>query len=542
MSDTSPLERPTSMREKLAQLIFVRIGSNLPPVQTADEDAGRIQCLLKECPLGGLILFNGRQGSTAQTLASLQTESQFPLLVTSDIERGVGQQLLGHTMFPHAMAFDALGDDAESAVKHFAKLTAAMARANGIHITFGPVADVNIDPLNPIIATRAFGDKPERVSQLVQAFIEGCQSEGLLATAKHYPGHGNTHEDSHSELPKVDSSREELEACEFTPFQAAIEADVALIMSAHVQYPALDPTGKPATLSYPILTELLRNQLGFQGAEISDSLLMEGVKQESADEGTLAVEALEAGVDILLDVAEPVATLNALEAAVTQGRLSEERVEEAFNRLWGLKEKIFGGPPRPAGIFLGNNFMPDELGEKVATSFAQECAKRAVHLVQDKPEILPLDPKRKLSAVLIKPFETNLDLPEQPLAAELRKRFAEVSYSELGPSSEQAELEEAFEHATGAEQVLVAMIVKPAAWHRFGLEERYADLLQKILQHKNCVLASLGTPEALKSFDAVGTQICTYSDVDVSQIALADRLVDSGQQQDPLKVIDQPNA
>ncbi|MCA9231866.1 MAG: hypothetical protein KDA57_14550 [Planctomycetales bacterium] len=517
--------KPKSLREKLAQLIFVRIGSNLPPVRTVEQDAERIANLLQECPVGGLLLFNGRRGETAHTLADLQSQSQYPLLVASDIERGVGQQILGHTMFPHAMAFDALGEEAEQAVRQFAKCTAIMARANGIHITFAPVADVNIDPRNPIISTRAFGSEPGRVSQLVKVFVESCQSEGLLATAKHFPGHGNTHEDSHSMLPRVESTRDELEACELAPFRAAIAAQVALVMTAHVQYPGLDDSGKPATLSAPILTNLLRSKLGFQGAVASDSLLMEGVKREAADEGTLAVEAINAGVDLLLDVADPIATLDALERAVLQQQLAEARAEQAFERLWRLKELAFRERDASAALVPLDTQQPTETGESLAAELALDDARRAVTVVCDEQSLLPLASDRSLLAVLLKPFETNLDAPEQPLAEALCERFARSTYFELGPSCEQATLEEILHCARSAEQLLIAMIVKPAAWHRFGLDEKHKTLLQQLLQHPGCVLASLGTPEALKPFANAGVQICAYSDVPVSQRALAERLI-----------------
>lgn len=527
MTNFPHLEKPSSLREKLAQLIFVRIGSNLQPVQTVEQEASRVANLLKECPIGGLLLFNGRRGETARTLAHLQTQSRCPLLVAADIERGAGQQLIGHTMFPHAMAFDAIGEEAEEAVRLFAKLTAATARSNGIHIAFAPVADVNIDPENPIIATRAFGSEPQRVAQLVSAFVTSCQAEGLLATAKHFPGHGNTHEDSHSSLPCVDSSLRDLQACELVPFRAAIEAGVSLIMTAHVQYPQLDASGKPATLSYPILTELLRNQMGFQGAIVSDSLLMEGVKRESANEGSLAVEALEAGVDILLDVADPVATLDALFEACSQGRLSQERIEEAFSRLWDLKELAFTERNDSTNRVPVDVNFPAETGEQLAASLALSCARNAVEIMGNSKKLLPLSTDRSLLTVLLKPFETDLDLPEQPLAEELRKRFSQSTYFELGPNSNQAEVDGILAEAKNAEQVLVAMIVKPAAWHRFGLEEKHANLLEKLLQHECCVLASLGTPESLKPFDEASAKICTYSDVPVSQTALAEAIVNT---------------
>ncbi|QDS98288.1 glycoside hydrolase family 3 protein [Adhaeretor mobilis] len=519
MTDAKLKKRPTELREKLAQLMFVRIGSNLSPVRTVGDDAARIENLLKECPVGGLILFNGRRGETAQTLDRLQSLSEIPLLVGSDIERGVGQQLLGHVVFPHAMAFEAMGDQAVQAVREFAEVTAKMALANGIHITFSPVADVNSEPRNPIIATRAYGTTPARAAELVSAFVESTQAAGLLSAAKHFPGHGDTQDDSHSDLPVVDKSAEELHACELVPFKAAIRQEVSLIMTAHVQYPQLDDSGRPATLSQPILTDLLRKEMGFAGAIISDSLLMEGVKQQSTDEGSLAIDALTAGVDILLDVADPKDTLDALVQAVGDGRLTTTRVEEAFEVVWQLKERIFAKPA------IAAQGTPTDRGESQAEQLAADYASQAVTLVRNDKTLLPLNPDKSLLAVLLKPFTTSLDDPEQALAGALRTQFPSLSYFELGPESSQVDNETILQQAAAAEQVLVAMIVKPAAWHRFGLNERHQTLVQSLSEHQHCVLASLGTREALDPFSQAKVQICTFSDVPVSQRALVERIV-----------------
>ena len=291
------------LRDKLAQLMMVRIGSNLPPVRTVRQDAGRVEKLLDAEPLGGLVLFNGSYAESPAVIASLQRQSRYPLLVGSDLERGVGQQLQGMPLFPHAMAFGQGGDEALATTEQFARLTAAGMRHCGVHVNFAPVADVHSEPRNPIIATRAFADDPERAAEMAAAFVKGCRAGGVLATAKHFPGHGNTHEDSHDTVPAVAASRAELELCELVPFRAAIGEGVPIVMSAHVRYPGLDPSGRPATLSPVILIDVLRGELGFQGAVFSDSLLMDGVKSQAANEGELAVAALLAGIDVLLDIA-----------------------------------------------------------------------------------------------------------------------------------------------------------------------------------------------------------------------------------------------
>jgi beta-glucosidase-like glycosyl hydrolase len=519
------LSRPANLREKIAQLMFVRVGSNLPPIRTVEEDAQRFRQMLASCPVGGLLLFNGRREATPDTLASLQSASSQPLLVAADIERGVGQQLLGHAQFPHAMGFESLGGDADQAVHRFAHLTAAIARANGIHITLAPVADVNVDPRNPIIATRAFGSDPDRVASLVSAFVKGTRSGGLLSTAKHFPGHGNTHEDSHHTLPTVSASREEMESCELTPFRAAIAIDVPLVMTAHVRYPHLDKSGKCATLSHPILTELLREQLGFRGAVVSDSLLMDGVKSQTASEGELAVEALLAGVDILLDVADPVSALAAMEQAVCSGDLPEQRVEEAFERLWRLKEAVFvGHSPMLADSTIGTE---DEMSEvlRQADEHALSVATRSITCLSGDKSLLPFAKEKSFCTVLVRPHTSQVEPVEQPLGASLRHQFPECAYYEITPNSDSGAIADVVQAASTAEQLLIALIVKPSAWRRFGLLDDQSALVKQLTQGRKCVLASLGTPESLQEFGDATLSLCTYSDVPNSQVALARYLV-----------------
>jgi beta-glucosidase-like glycosyl hydrolase len=506
------------LTQRLADLMMVRIGSNLPPVRTVEQDESRVMQLLEQCPVGGLVLFNGRAEATPATLQRLQQASATPLLVAADIERGVGQQLHGGTVFPHQRAMAAMGDEAEAAVEEFARQTAREARAAGLHITFGPVADVNSDPRNPIIATRAFGEEPRDVARLVAAYVRGCRTGGILSTAKHFPGHGNTHEDSHHELPTVAGSIAELQATELVPFAAAIEAGVDLVMTAHVRYPALDPTGAPATVSRPILTDLLRHQMGFTGVVVSDSLLMEGVKGRFATEGELAIAALEAGVDLLLDVADPVSTLAALVAALESQRLREQRVEEAWQRVWRLRSQV-SGPGTSAG--------PDTTDHSFAGSAALplRIARRATQVLDASEGALPLDSKRPLSVVLLKPYVTHLDPPRQPLAAALEDAFEQVCYWEITPESPSDALAQLTGQLLQADQVCVAMVVKPAAWHRFGLPGEWSAWLRQLLAQRKVVVACLGSPEGLREFsEAAEAAICTYSDVAVSQQALVDCL------------------
>lgn len=510
-----PADAP--MREKLAQLMFVRIGSNLPPVKTVEEDEARVAELLKSCTLGGLIVFNGSYAATPATLARLQRQSRYPLLVSSDLERGAGQQLRGYPLFPHAMAFDALGPGAGEAVFKFAELTGQTSRAAGVHITFGPVADVNSDPRNPIISTRAFAADSTRAAELAAEFVRGCNAAGFLSAAKHFPGHGNTHEDSHHALPTVDATREEMAVREFPPFKSAIAAGVPLVMSAHVRYPALDAAGAAATLSKPILTDVLRGELGFEGAVVSDSLLMEGVKIGCANEGELALKAINAGVDILLDVADPAGTLDSLKKAVAAGTLSEARVNEALARVLRLKAAAFSAPASQA--------FNEAENRRQTEAMALDIARRATVVPKQTGGLLPFTPERSLCAVLVNPFPLPSNAEPPPLGKMLAEKFPRLDYFELGAEPSDADLARIAELAAKADQLLAAFVVKPAAWHRFGLPPRLRDWLQGLVAKRPTVIACLGAPQGLDPLAEAPVQICTYSDVPVSQAALVERLL-----------------
>jgi beta-N-acetylhexosaminidase len=513
-----PVADPNSLtlREKLAQLIFVRIGSNLPPVKTVEDDVDRVEDLLRQYPLGGLLLFNGQRDQTARTLERLQAVARYPLLVGADIERGIGQQLRGYTLFPHAMAFDALGDDAATAVRDFSRLTGLAARAHGLHISFSPVADVNIDPRNPIISTRSFGNDPTRVAELTAAYVSGAKAAGLLTAAKHFPGHGNTHEDSHHELPTVNSGLAELQACELVPFRAAIKAGAELLMTAHVTFPAFDDSGTPATLSKPILSDLLRGEMGFTGAVISDSLLMEAVSKQFSSEGELAAHALLAGVDILLDIKDPGVVLRDLELRVSDGRIPLARVDEAVARIFHLKELAFDSATVPAIPEIANIIDESEL-------LAKNVALQSIRTINfhSKPA---LSTDREVLTVLLRPHQSHLDPPEQPLGKFMRRRFSHCHYRELKPNSTEADYAKVLKQALAAEQVVIAMIVKPAAWHRFGLLPEQDQFVRELISQRDYTLASLGSPVPLEDYPAAAHRVCAYSDVFVSQDALAEYL------------------
>ena len=316
--------------------------------------------------VGGFILFGGPARVVRELTADLRARSATPLLIGADLERGAGQQFSGAISLPPAAAFGAIGD--LDATRRAGELTGREARALGVDWVYAPVADLDAEPANPIVGTRAYGADPAAVSAHVAAWIDGCRSAGALACAKHFPGHGRTTTDSHLGLPVVDAPRSVLEA-DLRPFRAALEHGVDAVMTAHVAYPALAPGGGPATLSPAIVTGLLREELGFRGLVVTDALVMAGVLGAGADEAQAAVAALAAGCDALLYPTDLERVLAALDSAGDRARIAEaaRRVEDAAHRA---------ASPRP-----GEWGRPDD------RDWARDVAWRALRVVRGAPAL-----------------------------------------------------------------------------------------------------------------------------------------------------------
>ncbi len=298
--------------------------------------------------VGGFILFGGDQERVRALTKELRQRSRVPLLIAADLERGAGQQFVGATGLPPLAAIASLNN--VDAVRRAARLTAREARTLGLNWDLAPVCDLDLVPENPIIGTRSLGSDSRRVALLAQAWIQACQSEGVLACAKHFPGHGRTRADSHAELPVVNASRAELVEHDLAPFRAAIEAGVAGVMTAHVSYPALDASGAPATMSREMLQWLLRQQMRFDGLIVTDAMIMQGAIAEHGEEEA-TIRALDAGCDLLLYPNDLEAVAAAIDRAIATHRLDSARVQASIRRR--LKWAQWSSPPneyrKPSG-------------------------------------------------------------------------------------------------------------------------------------------------------------------------------------------------
>jgi beta-glucosidase len=360
----------TELRRQLASLVVVRgsgHGSDgqrrYPRWELSNE---QLRELLAQ-GVGGVILLGGSAAELRLRTEQLQRWAGGPLLLCADVEEGVGQRFEGASWLVPPLSLGRLHrsepERAEALAERYGHCTGRQARLLGLNWVLGPVCDVNNNPANPVINVRAWGENPETAGALAAAFVRGCQAEGVLACAKHFPGHGDTSSDSHLELPLLAHSRARLEAVELPPFRSAIAAGVASVMTAHLQLPALD-SQHPATLSPAVLTQLLRRDLGFSGLVVTDALVMEAI---SAHHGAAeaAVLAFAAGADLILMPADAEAAIDGLLEALETGRISHARVAESLERRSRALANCTPSPEVPASSPLDDLeqlVSPDEQG------------------------------------------------------------------------------------------------------------------------------------------------------------------------------------
>src|SRR5246127_2551149 len=337
-------------------------------------------------PVDGPFLIKTEPYEAAVVLNRLQQDSRLPLLFAADFERGLTMRLNGPTTFPHAMAFGAAGKVEYS--EAFGRITAEEARAIGIHWNFFPVADVNSNPANPVINTRSFGEDPQQVGELVAAYIKGAHEGGMLATAKHFPGHGDTATDSHLGVARVSGDIAHLKSIELPPFQKAIDGGVDSVMIAHVTVPALEPDPtRVATTSPRVVTDLLRKQMKFDGIVTTDALDMAGVARLSASHvGRAAVEAFKAGNDLLLIPADLDASYREMVKAVESGEIPAARLDESVLKLLKAKASLGLNKARLVDV----TGVGQAVGKPQNMLVGQEVADDAVTLVRENGNVLPL--------------------------------------------------------------------------------------------------------------------------------------------------------
>ena len=514
-SETRWVERTLSrmtLEEKVGQLIACRYAGNFFPADS--EGWARLRDLIGKYKVGGMIVFGGDAYETAHLNNALQTLAAVPLLIASDLERGAGTQITGSTLFPTIMGIGA--SDSEELAETMGKITALEGRALGIHVTYAPVVDVNINPDNPIINTRAIGEDPAQVSRLAAAFIRGCQANGMLATAKHFPGHGDTDQDSHSLLPTIAADRERLERVELYPYRKVIEAGVQAVMVSHLNVPALDGgSGLPATVSPAIITGVLRKELGFKGLIVTDAMEMGGITSMFPD-NEASLKALQAGIDMVLLPLEPEKVIPYLVAAARDGRLPAARIEESVRRILEAKARL----GLPENKLVDVAALPAKIGTKEHLKEAERAFEKATTLVKNEGNVLPLDKSAGRSiAVLALSSDAGDYYAGRTFADAVRRRDpkAAVFYADADTGKES--LDAAYSAAASADVVLCAVFSSLRAWKgSVGLNPAHLDLINNLTGgDKPVILTNFGSPYLLRGFPDVDAYLCFYRNTAQSQ-------------------------
>jgi beta-N-acetylhexosaminidase len=503
-----------SLRDRAAQLVMAWI----PGTYAAADDPGSatVRRWVDSLHIGGLIVSVGSPLDIAAKLNRLQARSRLPLLIGSDLEEGTARRFAGGTPFPTNMGVAAGGREADAYA--MGRITAEEGRAVGVHLAFAPVADVNSNPANPIINVRSFGEDPRAVATLVGAEVRGLQAHGMLATAKHFPGHGDTEIDSHVALPAVRSDWRRLDSLELVPFRAAIRAGAAAVMSAHIAVPALeDGAARPSTLEPAILTGVLRDSLRFRGLVVTDALDMGGVVAGyGASEAP--VLALLAGADLLLQPSDPEATVDAIVRAVKDGRLSRRRLDASVRRVLEAKRRM--------GLFRRRTVplerVPLAVGTAEHLATAQDVAARSIVLLADSSGAVDSLRARPRRVALVTYAEDHATVPGQILANELRTLGDTVRVFRLWPSSGPASYDSARAAlADGGIPVFAAVVRAMPGRGRVALPDSLAGLIEATARATPTALVSLGSPYLLLQTPHVTSHLLGWSGNPLSETAAA---------------------
>jgi beta-N-acetylhexosaminidase len=536
-----------SLEEKIGQMFVIWVRAEF--LNLANPEYTQLRDTIQKYHVGalgltvhvdGASLLKSEPFEAAMLINQLQRDSKLPLIFAADFERGVAMRLNGTTGFPHAMAFGAAGKP--EFAEAFGRITALEARAIGVEWNFFPDADVNSNPANPIINTRSFGEDPQQVGDLVAAYIQGAHANGMLTTAKHFPGHGDTDTDSHLALARVGGDVNRLNAVELPPFRKAIAAGVDAVMVAHVTVPALEPdANRVGTTSLAIATGLLKRELGFQGLVVTDAMDMAGLTRLYASNvGRGAVDAVKAGNDLILIPPDLDASYTALLNAVRSGEIPEAQIDGSVLKLLRAKASVGLNKAR----LVDTTQLSTIVGKPENLAQGQQIAEAAVTLVRDNGRALPLHSQGTATAKL--PYQPGAEVGNRVVAVimsddmrtEAGRRFekeflarvpdARVIY--VDPRTAAAMTDTVTDAVNRAETVVAAVYVVPTAGkavqvrgtmtNSVALADSSGELLQQILDRAatKTVVIAMGNPYLAASFPAIENYLCTFSNAPVSEI------------------------
>jgi beta-glucosidase-like glycosyl hydrolase len=533
-----------SIEEKIGQLFAV--GLNATYLNQDSEAFRDLRHQIVDNHVGGIVLFRGPVYESVMLVNRMQQLAKYPLLISADLEAGPGMRFDDTVNFPWNMAVGATANP--DYARRQGEVTAREARALGIQQIYAPVADVNNNAANPVINVRSYGEDPASVAKLVAAFIEGLQHGGVIATAKHFPGHGDTATDSHRGLPEINVTRERLNTVELVPFRAAVNAGVGAVMDGHIGLPLIDPTvitplprdvklrpiettdeivtekgTMPTTLS-PVMNGILRNELNFDGLIVTDAMSMSGLTLYFTQEEA-SVRALEAGADLLLKPADTDAAIRGVRNAVKQGRLSEQRIDLSVRKSLAAKYDL--GLVRQRLTSLDD--IDRVVGGKHTLDLADEIAAHAITLVRNDAQLLPLNlpAKGAIFNLAITNGDDRLTVT-QPFVSTLARSGRKIVTVVLDDRSSEAEVSKAIDLAAHADLVIASLYgrVRSGQARSVALPEPGAKALETLIDRKAPVIGiSFGNPYLLSSFPKLQTYLVAYGDMQSLQEAAAQALL-----------------
>jgi len=510
--------RRMSLEEKVAQLVMPRAQGMF--ISEDSDEFQRLARLVKERKVGGVVFFQGDVFETSYLINKLQSYADIPLLISADFEHGVAMRIDRSTSFPYVMALGATRDP--QLAYEMGKVTAEEGRALGVDQDYAPVVDVNSNPLNPVINVRSFGEEPRLVSGMADAFIKGVHEGRMISTAKHFPGHGDTEVDSHSELPVITFDREHLEKLELAPFRDAINHGVMSIMVAHLSVPAFDSVkGIPSTLSAGIVSRLLKNELHFKGLIVTDAMTMRSVtKAYSPTEAT--VLAVKAGNDIILMPQDEDAAIDALSGAVKRGEISIQRIDESVRKVLAAKAWL--------GLNRNRYVQPDTafavVGSKEHQRVATEIARRSITLVKNEMNLVPLEELESKRIAILVVSDDALPTTGDRFTREFRLRYPDSFTLRVDARSNDEEYDSVFKELERSEMVVCPIYLRVRSGQgTIGLRSKQETFLERVMKlGKPTIAVSFGNPYELSGIRDVQSYVCAYGDVDPSVDAAVEAL------------------
>lgn len=507
MNDSLPADsilKELTLDEKIGQLFSVPAYGSF--TNEHDPDFLRLKRLIRDHHIGGVIFFRGDVYGQAILYNKLQSVARLPLWVSQDMEFGAAMRVDGTTRFTPAMGVAATGNPENAYLK--GKITAREARALGVHQIYAPVLDVNNNPDNPVINVRSFSADPDLVALFGMSMIEGIESEGILATAKHFPGHGDTDVDSHLNLPVINHRITRLEEIELVPFRKAIENGLRSVMSAHIAYPNVSTNGSlPGTLDESILRTLLIDDLGFNGLVVTDGLEMQGIAANFSP-GEAVVLALKAGADKMLISPDEMAAIHELKRAVQTGVISEERIDHSVRKILTLKAAY--------GLFEQRFVNTDELSYTINTpeykAISERIARESITLLKNEENVLPIRDVDYLNVLAIALSDDRSGSTGSSWARELRKYHNGVSFHVLDRRTSEEEKERIREDALEADLIIIGSFIVVRTSQPIQIQPEQLDLIRELTNYDapSAVMA-FGNPYVVRDIPDADVHLMAWS-------------------------------